>query len=207
MSVSQWENVGNWLAFGKAVARVSCSGNFLTHSCLFLRLPIVRQAECRVVECLYFYTYRYSDQSPSDEVRSRASCRWLACGPADATATPSPASSLSVWLVTYHYQVSRTGALCIDVIRYWDLHQSFLMTSFYYRMQWTAEGSVFGVVSLWSVFFVCEISWELLNEFAPNSHGKRVWSVIWTSLKVKVTTDKKTTFLGPFGGLRAIYVW
>ena len=25
--------------------------------------------------------------------------------------------------------------------------------------------------------------------------------------KVKVTMDKKTTFFGPFGGLRAVYVW
>ena len=52
--------------------------------------------------------------------------------------------------------------------------------------------------------FVCEISWESL----PNSHGRRVWSLAGTSLKVKVkvTRDKNGIF-GPFGGLRAVYVW
>jgi len=48
---------------------------------------------------------------------------------------------------------------------------------FCYRTQWTAEGSVFlrrqSVVSL----FVYEIRRELLNGFAPNSHGRRVWSL------------------------------
>jgi len=33
--------------------------------------------------------------------------------------------------------------------------------------------------------FVYEISQELLNGFAPNSHGTRVWSLTRTSLKVK----------------------
>ena len=31
-----------------------------------------------------------------------------------------------------------------------------------------------------------EISWESLNGFALNSHGRLVWSLAWTSLKVKV---------------------
>ena len=35
-------------------------------------------------------------------------------------------------------------------------------------------------------FFVYEISREPLNGFAPNSHGRRVWSLVRTSLKVKV---------------------
>jgi len=30
------------------------------------------------------------------------------------------------------------------------------------------------------------MSLELLNGFAPNSHGRRVWSLAWMSLKVKV---------------------
>jgi len=46
------------------------------------------------------------------------------------------------------------------------------------------EGSVFGAVSLW--IFVYEISREPLNGFVPNSHGRRVWSLAQTSLKVKV---------------------
>jgi len=37
-----------------------------------------------------------------------------------------------------------------------------------------------------SFLFVYEISREPLNGFAPNSHGRRVWSLAWTSLKVKV---------------------
>jgi len=41
-----------------------------------------------------------------------------------------------------------------------------------YRMQWTAEGSVFGTMSLWIVLFVYEISREPLNGFATNSHGR-----------------------------------
>ena len=45
--------------------------------------------------------------------------------------------------------------------------------------------------------FVHEISWEPLNEFAPNSQGRRVWTLAPTILKVKVN----------FGGLRAVYVW
>ena len=46
--------------------------------------------------------------------------------------------------------------------------------------------------------FVYEISWESLNGFAPNSHGRRVWSIARKSLrsrsKVKVTRDKKRQF-------------
>jgi len=43
--------------------------------------------------------------------------------------------------------------------------------------------------------FVYEISPELLNGCAPNSHGRCVWSLAWTSLKVNVTRDKKMAFL------------
>jgi len=57
-----------------------------------------------------------------------------------------------------------------------------------YCTQWTAEGSVFGAVSLWFLF-VCEISPKPLNGFAPNSHGRCVWSLARTSLKVKVKTS------------------
>ena len=54
--------------------------------------------------------------------------------------------------------------------------------------------------------FVYVISQELLNGFEPNSHGRRVWSLARTNLKVKVTRDKNGIF-GPFGSLRAVYVW
>ena len=59
--------------------------------------------------------------------------------------------------------------------------------------------------------FLYEISQELLNGFVPNSQGRRVWSLTRTSLSVKVKGQghwgQKTTFFGPFGGLRAVYVW
>jgi len=52
--------------------------------------------------------------------------------------------------------------------------------------------------------FVYEISREPLNEFAPNLHGRRVWSVARTSLKIKVKGQshqgQKTPFVRPFGG-------
>jgi len=41
----------------------------------------------------------------------------------------------------------------------------------------TAEGSF---------LFVYEISQEALNGFAPNTHGRRFWSLARTNLKVKV---------------------
>jgi len=63
--------------------------------------------------------------------------------------------------------------------------------------------------SVCGFFFVYEISPELLNGFVPNSHGRRIWSLAWTSLKVKVTRDKNNIFLffGPSSGVRAVYVW
>jgi len=70
----------------------------------------------------------------------------------------------------------------------------------------TMEGSVFGAVSLWFFLFVFEISPELLNRFAPNSHGTCGWSLAWTSLKVKVTREKSDIF-GHFGSLCVVYVW
>ena len=59
--------------------------------------------------------------------------------------------------------------------------------------------------------FVYEISRELLNRFAPHSHRRRVWSLTWTSFNVMIKGQghqgQKMTFFGPFGGLRAVYVW
>jgi len=83
---------------------------------------------------------------------------------------------------------------------------------FYYRTQWTAEGSVFGAVCL-CFLFVYEIYREPLNGFAPNSRGRRIWSLVRTTLKVKVKAQglrspgTKNGIFGPFGGLRAVYVW
>jgi len=64
-----------------------------------------------------------------------------------------------------------------------------------------------------SVFFVYEISLEPLSGFAPNSHRRRVWSLARTSLKFKVKCQDHQgqkaafLFLGPFGGLHAVYIW
>ena len=67
----------------------------------------------------------------------------------------------------------------------------------------------FGAVSLW--LFVYEISLEPLNGFVPNSHGRRVWSLAQTSLKVKVKGQRHQgqimAFFGPFSGLCVVYVW
>ena len=43
--------------------------------------------------------------------------------------------------------------------------------------------------SVCGVLFAYKISREPLNGFAPNSHGRRVWSLARTSLKVKVKSQ------------------
>jgi len=49
--------------------------------------------------------------------------------------------------------------------------------------------------------------WEPLNGFAPNSLGRRVWSLSQMSLTVKGQGHQgKMAFFGPFGGLHVIYV-
>jgi len=58
--------------------------------------------------------------------------------------------------------------------------------AFYYRIQWTAEGSVFSTISRWIFCSCMKYFGEPLNGFAPNSQRRRVWSLAWTSLKVKV---------------------
>jgi len=54
------------------------------------------------------------------------------------------------------------------------------------------------------VVVVVKISREPLNGFAPNSQGRRVWSLTRMSLNVKVKGQghqgQKTAFFGPFSG-------
>jgi len=69
------------------------------------------------------------------------------------------------------------------------------------------------------ILFVNQIYWELLNGFAPNSQGRRVWSLAWTSLNVKIRGQRSrspgTNFLPVENGvmrvhscgLRVVYVW
>jgi len=48
--------------------------------------------------------------------------------------------------------------------------------------------------SICGFLFLYEISREPLNGFALNSHGRRVWFLAWTSLKVQVTRHKNDIF-------------
>jgi len=68
----------------------------------------------------------------------------------------------------------------------------------------TAEG-LFLMPSVWVFLFVHKISLKPLNRFAPNSHGRHVWSLAQTSLKVKVTRTKNGIFR--HFRMRAVYVW
>jgi len=56
--------------------------------------------------------------------------------------------------------------------------------------------AIFGTVSLWLFLFVWNIS-GTVERISPNSHVRRVWSLAWTRLKVKVTRDKKASFFCP----------
>jgi len=60
-------------------------------------------------------------------------------------------------------------------------------------------------------FFVYEISREPLKGLRQihreDVFGQLLERVSMSRSTVKVTRDKKTTFFGPFGGLRAVYVW
>jgi len=68
---------------------------------------------------------------------------------------------------------------------------------------------VFLAPSVCGFLFVYEISRELLNRFVPNTHGRRVWSLTWTSLKVKGRghQGQKNRIFQPFGSLCVVYVW
>jgi len=66
------------------------------------------------------------------------------------------------------------------------------------------------------LFFVYKMSREPLNGLAHKFTRKTFLVPRWDEFKgqgqrsrVKVSRDKKTTFFGPFGGLRlqAVYVW
>ena len=64
--------------------------------------------------------------------------------------------------------------------------------------------------SVCGFLFVYKISREPLNEFAPNSHGRRVWSLARTTLKVKVKGQGhqgQNGIFGTFGDMRAVCVW
>jgi len=68
-----------------------------------------------------------------------------------------------------------------------------VLNFFIYRTQWTVE-DLFLAPSVCCFLFVYEMSQEPLNGFAPDSHGRRVLFLALTTLKVKVTRDKKRHF-------------
>jgi len=61
--------------------------------------------------------------------------------------------------------------------------------------------------SVCGFLFMYEISRELLNGSAPNSQGRRVWSLTWTSLKVKVKGQGHQEQNQHFLALSAACVW
>jgi len=66
----------------------------------------------------------------------------------------------------------------------------FTVSSWILNLVVTARSELWKVLflatSVCGLLFVYEISREPLNRFASSSHGRRVWSLAWTSLKVKV---------------------
>jgi len=74
----------------------------------------------------------------------------------------------------------------------------FLCPRVYHCTQWTAEGSVLAPSACG--FCLC-----------MKYHGRRVWSLAWMNLKVKLKGQRspgtKNGIFGPFGGLHAVYVW
>jgi len=81
----------------------------------------------------------------------------------------------------YTWEVYSIGS-CVLCLQCTAVEATFLNSI--YRTQWTRK-LLFLARSV-CFLFVYEISLEPLNGFAPNSHGRRVWSVARTSLKVKV---------------------
>jgi len=65
---------------------------------------------------------------------------------------------------------------------------------------WKVLQVLFSSASVCGFLFVHEISPEPLNGFAPNSHGKRVWSLAWMSLKLSVKGQRSRS-PGTKGGI------
>jgi len=70
------------------------------------------------------------------------------------------------------------------------------------------EGSVFGAISLCFFCLCMKYLGEPLSGFAPNLHGKHVWSLTLSSSKVKDQghQGQKMAYFVPFGGLRVVCV-
>jgi len=89
-------------------------------------------------------------------------------------------------------------------------------TYYYYHMQWTAGGSVFGEQPVNTVcgFFICV--WNISGtaewicaKFTQNVFGpllRRVWR-LRSKVKGQGHQKQKTAFCGRFGGLCVVYVW
>jgi len=79
-----------------------------------------------------------------------------------------------------------------------------------YHTQWTAEGSVFGAVSLCFLcmkYCISSNRWTNLRRIHTEDMFGPSLGRVWRSRsKAKVTMDKNGIF-GPYGRLRAVYVW
>ena len=74
--------------------------------------------------------------------------------------------------------------------------------------------ALFLAPSVGDFLFLYEIVRESLNGFAPNSHGRRVWFLAWTSLKVKVKGQrsmspwtKRHFHAALSAAMREVHVW
>jgi len=61
--------------------------------------------------------------------------------------------------------------------------------------------------SVCGFLFVYKISLEPLNGFASHSHGRHIWSLTWTSLKVKVKGQGHQGQKRQFSALLVVCVW
>jgi len=90
----------------------------------------------------------------------------------------------------------------------------FTMDTNVYHMQWTAEGSVFGTISL--VFCLCtKYLWNRWTDFhqihMEDSFGPSLGRVSRLRSTIRVNGQghqgQKVAFFGPFGGVPVVYVW
>jgi len=149
------------------------------------------------------------------------------------TTTPLPTTSTasSVAMTTTHVAstrrlttpttpfVSTRGSVCVvydELYSFTSRRRSRTMIMIgssevilFYYTQWTAASSVVGAMTAASLCFLFghEISRESLNEFSPDSHGRRVWLRLSSKVKGQGHQGQKPAFFGPCGGLHAVCVW
>ena len=102
------------------------------------------------------------------------------------------------------------SAIAAAVVTVGLLFRVILYATNNYRTQWTAEGSVFGTVTVvfcvWNILGTAERICAKLTRKTCLVPPSDKYEGQGQRSKVMVTRDKKA-FFGPFGGLREIYVW